>query len=95
MYALPGKWRIGLDYEFKSSQQLSSGTKTDSYWTFGAVVEHTWKTITLFGNVENYTDVRQTNYGSLKSAPYDTPQFTEVWAPLDGIVLNGGIKIRL
>lgn len=95
LYALPCKWRIGLDYEFKSSQTLSNGTKTKDYWTYGAIVEYTWKTFTLFGNVENYTNVRQTNYGSLKSKPYDTPQFTEVWAPLDGIVFNAGFKIRL
>jgi len=95
LYALPGKWRIGLDYEFKSSQTLSNGTKTKDYWTYGAIVEYTWKNFTLFGNVENYTNVRQTNFGSLNSAPYDTPQFTEVWAPLDGIVFNAGLKIRL
>lgn len=95
LYAIPGKWRIGLDYEFKSSQALSNGTKSKDFWTFGAVVEYTWKNYTFFGNVENYTDLRQTNFGSLKSAPYNTPQFTEVWAPLDGIVFNYGLKIRL
>jgi outer membrane receptor for ferrienterochelin and colicins len=95
LYALPGKWRIGLDYEFKSSQTLSNGVKTKSYWTYGAVVEYTWQQFTFFGNVENYTNVRQTNFGSLKSAPHYTPQFTEVWAPLDGIVFNTGLKVRL
>lgn len=95
LYALPGKWRIGLDYEFKSSQILSNATKTKAYWTFGAVAEYTWKNFTFFGNVENYTNVRQTNFGSLRSAPYNTPQFTEVWAPLDGIVVNTGLKVRL
>jgi len=95
LYALPGKWRIGLDYEFKSSQTLSNGLKTKDFWTFGAVVEYTWKNLTLFGNVENYTNFRQTNFGSLRGAPNDTPQFTEVWAPLDGIVFNAGIKVRL
>ena len=95
LYAIPGKWRIGLDYEFKSSQILSNGTRSRSFWTFGAVVEYTWKNYTFFGNVENYTNLRQTDFGSLQSAPYDTPQFTEVWAPLDGIVFNYGLKIRL
>jgi iron complex outermembrane receptor protein len=95
LYSLPNKWRVGLDYEFKSSQTLSNGTRTKPFWTFGAVVEYTWKNFTFFGNVENYTNVRQTKYGSLVSAPNNTPQFTEVWAPLDGIVFNGGLKIRL
>lgn len=95
LYALPGKWRIGLDYEFKSTQMLNNGNNTTEYWTFGAVVEYTWKNYTFFGNVENYTNVRQTKYESLASEPYQTPQFTEVWAPLDGIVFNAGLKIRL
>lgn len=95
LYALPQKWRIGADYEFKSGQRLSSGAITPSFWTYGMVVERTIGNYTLFGNVENFTNVRQTNYGSLRSMPYDTPQFTEVWAPLDGIVFNFGIKIRL
>ncbi len=95
LYALPNKWRIGLDYEYKSSQTLSNGLKTKDFWTFGAVVEYTWKNYTFFGNLENYTNFRQTQYSSMVSQPYDTPQFTEVWAPLDGIVFNAGIKIRL
>lgn len=95
LYSLPGKWRIGVDYEFKSRQRLSNGTKSKSYWTFGAVVEYTRKLFTFFVNVENFTNVRQTKYGSLKSAPYNTPQYTEVWAPLEGIVFNYGFKVRL
>ena len=95
LYALPGKIRAGVDYEFKSGQTLSDGTTTESYWTFGAVVEYTLKQFTLFANIENFTNIRQTKYRSLRSAPYDTPQFTEVWAPLDGVVFNGGLKIRL
>lgn len=95
LYALPGKWRVGLDYEFKSSQRLSNRTRTRDYWTFGAVVEYTWKQFTFFGNIENFTNFRQTKFGSLKSSPNDTPQFTEVWAPLDGVVFNAGLKVRL
>jgi hypothetical protein len=74
---------------------LSNGTKSIAFWTFGAVVEYTWNQFTFFGNVENYTNFRQTKYGSLKSLPNNTPQFTEVWAPLDGIVFNSGLKVRL
>lgn len=95
LYSIPGIWRIGIDYEYKSAQKLSNGKTTSPYWTFGAVVEYTWSVITLFANVENFTDVRQTNYESLKSAPFNTPQYTEIWAPLDGIVLNCGIKLRI
>lgn len=95
LYALPGKWRIGVDYEFKSNQLLANGKRSRDYWTYGAIVEYTYKNFTLFANVENFTNFRQTNFESLRSDPYNTPQFTQVWAPLDGIVFNGGIKVRL
>lgn len=95
LYAIPGAWRIGMDYEYKSAQNLSNGSLSRSFWTFGVVVERMWKEYTFFGNVENYTNVRQTNFQSMRSGPYNTPQFTEVWAPLDGFVFNAGIKVRL
>lgn len=95
LYALPGKWRIGVDYEFKSSQTLSNGNQTPSFWTYGAMIEHYYKNFTFFGNVENIFDYRQTRQESLLSKPNNTPQFTEVWAPLDGFVFNFGVKIKL
>ena len=95
LYALPGKWRIGVDYELKSGQTLSNGNQTPSFWTYGAVVEYYYKNFTFFGNIENVFDYRQTRQESLISGPNNTPQFTEVWAPLDGFVFNFGLKIKL
>lgn len=95
LYALPNKWRIGIDYELKSSQTLTNGYKAPTFWTYGAVVERYYKNYTFFGNVENIFNYRQTKIASLVSAPNNTPQFTEVWAPLDGIVFNFGLKIKL
>ena len=95
LYALPGKWRIGVDYELKSSQTLSNGKHTPSFWTYGAVVEYYYKNFTFFGNVENVFDYRQTRQENLILGSNNTPQFTEVWAPLDGFVFNFGLKIKL
>jgi iron complex outermembrane receptor protein len=95
LYALPKKWRIGVDYELKSSQTLSNGYVTPTFWTYGAVVERYYKNFTFFGNVENILNYRQTKVASLITGPNNTPQFTEVWAPLDGIVFNFGLKIKL
>ena len=63
---------------------------------FGIVMRRTFKErYQLFFNFENFTDVRQTRYESLNSPITNTPQFTEVWAPLDGFYMNGGIRIML
>lgn len=90
-----GKWRIGVDYEYKSSQWLSNGISTPGIFMSGIVIERTFGNLTLFVNAENYTDVRQTRYESLISSPNNTPQHTEIWAPLDGRFINGGAKLKL
>lgn len=95
LYSLPQKWRIGLDYELKSYQVLTNGFVTPSFWTCGALLERYYQNFTFFGNIENIFNFRQTNIASLVAAPNNTPQFTEVWAPLDGIVFNFGVKIKL
>jgi len=89
------KWRIGWDYEYKSSQLLSSGRETRALFTTGIIVERTIENFVIFLNAENFTDTRQSNYESLKSGPFGTTQFTEIWAPMDGFFFNAGLKIKL
>jgi hypothetical protein len=94
LYVVAGTWRIGLDYDYKSSQILSDGWQTPSLFSSGIVVERTLGDVVIFLNAENFTDVRQTQFGSLLTEPYQTPQYTEIWAPLDGYFFNAGLKWR-
>lgn len=87
-------WRICWDYEYKSSQRLSNNTFTKDLFTTGIVIEKTIDKFVIFFNAENISDVRQSKYGSIVSLPNNTPQLTEVWAPLDGRFLNFGLKIK-
>lgn len=95
LFVIEDKWRIGWDYEYKSEQVLSTRIKSRALFTTGIVVERTINNFVIFLNAENFTDARQSKYESLVSAPNETPQFTEVWAPLDGYFFNAGIKIKL
>jgi iron complex outermembrane receptor protein len=95
LFVEDGKWRIGWDYEYKSGQLLTSGLRSRSLFTTGIVVERTIDNFVIFLNAENFTDTRQTRYESLRSGPSDTPQFTDVWAPLDGFFFNVGLKLKL
>jgi iron complex outermembrane receptor protein len=95
LFVEENKWRIGWDYEYKSSQILSTGLQSRSLFTTGIVVERTINNFVIFLNAENFTDTRQTRYESLNSGPYDSPQFTDVYAPLDGFFFNTGLKIKL
>ena len=38
---------------------------------------------------------RQTRFGSIYTGTIDNPVFKDIYAPLDGFVINGGIKLRL
>ena len=95
LYTVDNKWRIGWDYEYKSSQLLSTGRETRSLFTTGVLVERTIDQFVLFLNGENLTDTRQTRYESLLTSPNNTPQFTDIWAPLDGLFVNIGVKFKM
>lgn len=95
LFVEDNKWRIGWDYEYKSGQILSNEQESRSLFTTGIVVERTIENFVIFLNAENFTDTRQTRYESMISAPYETPQFTDVWAPMDGFFFNAGLKIKL
>lgn len=95
LFVEDGVWRIGWDYEFKSGQLLSTGRRSQTLFTTGVVVERTVDNFILFVNAENFTDRRQTRFETTITAPFNTPQFTDIWAPLDGFFLNAGFKLKL
>jgi len=92
LFVVEDKWRIGWDYDYKYGQFLNNGVKTKSLFTTGVIVERTIDNFVIFLNAENFTDVRQSTGSVLTDG---SPQFTEVWAPLDGYFFNAGLKIKL
>ncbi len=93
LFVVEDKWRIGWDYDYKYGQFLNNGVKTESLFTTGVIVERTIDNFVIFLNAENFTDVRQSNRGEVLTN--GSPQFTEIWAPLDGYFFNAGLKIKL
>lgn len=87
--------RIGLEAYYYGRQELTSGVKSRDYWIFGLMIEKMFsENFSLFINFENFTDTRQTRYGSINSGTLASPIFADIFAPLDGYVANGGIKLR-
>lgn len=95
MYEVEEKWKIGLEGYYFSKQKLSDGTTGKPYWITGFMVEKLWERISLYINFENFLDTRQTRFGSIYTGSITNPQFKDIYAPLDGFVVNGGIKLRL
>jgi outer membrane receptor for ferrienterochelin and colicin len=95
LYEVEEKWKVGLEAYYFSKQKLSDGATGKDYWITGFMVEKLWEKISLYINFENFTDSRQTRFDSIYTGSLNNPQFRDIYAPLDGFVVNGGIKLRL
>jgi outer membrane receptor for ferrienterochelin and colicins len=95
MYELEDKWKIGAEAYYFSRQALSDGRTGKSYWTMGLMAEKIWERFSLFVNFENLTDTRQTRFDTFYTGSISSPDFRDIYAPLDGFVVNGGLKFKL
>lgn len=88
-------YRIGFETYINGRQKLSNGDTTDPYVIMGFMAEKTWERISLFINFENFTDTRIDDKYSLWGGSLSHPTLnTDLYAPIDGVVINGGVKIR-
>jgi outer membrane receptor for ferrienterochelin and colicins len=88
-------FRIGLEAYYFSPQRLTDGSKGRDYWINGVMIEKMFEKFSLFLNFENIFDTRQSKFGSIYTGNITNPEFNEIYAPVDGRVLNGGIKLNL
>ena len=95
MYEVEEKWKVGLEGYYFSKQKLSDGAIGKSYWITGFMVEKLWEKFSVYINFENFLDARQTRYGSIYTGTINNPVFKDIYAPLDGFVINGGLKLNL
>ena len=94
MYEWEEKLRIAYEVFYVGQQYLTSAEKVRSYWVMGISGEYKFKHFSLFINLENFLDSRQSRYENLYSGTIQNPQFREVYTPTDGIIFNGGFKIQ-
>jgi len=95
MYEVEDKWKIGLEAYYYSRQFLNDGGTGKPYWIFGFMAEKLWEKFSLFANFENFTDTRQTRFENINRGTVTNPIFRDIYAPLDGFIINGGIKLNL
>ncbi len=94
-YEVEEKWKIGLEAYYFSRQRLSDNTYGRDYWICGFMVERLWESFSIFINFENFLDARQTRFDSIYTGSVSAPVFRDIYAPLDGFVINGGFKLKL
>ena len=99
MWEKEGRGRFGIEAYYTGRQSVDENpyrTRSKPYVQLGAMGELILGKVSLFLNAENLLNVRQTKYDPLllprRAA---TGAWTvDAWAPTDGFVLNGGVRIR-
>jgi iron complex outermembrane receptor protein len=91
--------RLGLEWYYTGRQRLEENPyrdTSDSYVVMGLLVERRVGPLRLFVNAENLTDVRQSRWDPilLRDRVTDGRWTVDAWAPLDGRVINGGVRVR-
>lgn len=86
--------KLGLEGYFTGRQYLSDGTRTPGFSVFGFMAEKIFSRFSLFINLENFTDTRQSKYKNVVNGSHLSPTFDEIWTHTEGFVINGGIKLK-
>ncbi len=99
MYEWEESGRIGIEVYYTGRQALEGNPYRDespAYTIIGALVERQVGWARLFLNLENLTGTRQTRTDPLlrPSQGAGGRWTTDAWAPLEGRVVNGGVKVR-
>lgn len=90
--------RIGVEWYYTGRQRLEAdayGTYSRPYAVVGLLAEKPFGRYRLFINGENLTDVRQTRWTRIfrPAVAPDGRVAVDVWAPLEGRNINGGVRI--
>ncbi|WP_298765317.1 TonB-dependent receptor [uncultured Polaribacter sp.] len=88
------KWRIGYETFYTGKQFLSNGTETTDFVTMGLLIMRNFKLGSVFVNIENFTDRRQSRFSPLVLPPHENPVFPEIYAPTDGFIFSVGLIIK-
>ncbi len=91
--------RVGLEIYYTGRQQLEANPYRDisePYTLVGVLMERRVGPVRLFINLENLTDVRQHQWDPVlrPDRARDGRWTVDAWAPLDGRVINGGIRVQ-
>jgi len=90
--------RIGLEVYFTGRQALDANpyrATSEPYVIVGVLAEKRFERFRVFVNGENLTGVRQSRWDPvIRPSPSPDGRWTvDAWAPLEGRVVNGGVRV--
>lgn len=91
-------WRLSVEWYYTGPQRLEANpyrTESVAYSVFAVLASRRLGRALLFINGENLTNVKQTDWDPLlrPTRGIDGRWTVDGWAPLDGRVINGGVRI--
>ncbi len=95
VYEMEEKWSAGYELYYTGNQFDNTYDQKPDYWVMGFMLMRMFEHFSVFINFENFTNTLQTDFEPLVLPPVNNPTFQDIWAPADGFVFNGGIKISL
>lgn len=88
--------KVGLENYWTGRQRLERNPFRDvspDYWVTGLIAEKKFGIVRLFVNFENIFDTRQTRFESIINPA--SGRTVPIYAPLEGRVINGGVRLVL
>ena len=98
MWQRENRGRIGVESYLTGRQRLDDNpyrSESAAYVLFGGLVEQRIGKLRVFVNAENLGNVRQTDWSPVLRTirAVDGRWTVDAWAPLEGRVLNGGVRV--
>lgn len=93
-YEFSSRFRAGIESSYTGRQFLDDGSTTTPYLFTALMMRYTIGKLAAVLNCENLFDYRQNKNHTVVSPPYDNPTFAQIWAPLDGRVVNLSMYLR-
>ena len=99
MWEREGKGKIGLECYFTGRQRLEDNPYRQAsagYVLFGGLIERQFNRVRIYVNAENLGNVRQSGFDPLlrPGRAADGRVTVDAWAPLDGRVINAGVRLK-
>jgi outer membrane receptor for ferrienterochelin and colicin len=94
-YEFSESFRAGIEAAFTGRQYLDNGKRTPAYLFMAAMVRYDLHQVSFVLNCENLLDYRQTRKESIVSGGPENPRFSQLWAPIDGRIINLSVRVTL
>lgn len=94
-YEFSDRFRAGIEAALTGKQYLDDGSRTPAYLFLAAMMRYDIGKFAFVLNCENLFDYRQTRKESILLPPVSNPRFKQLWAPLDGRVVNLSVRLSL